>query len=70
MATDRRWRIVMLGGLCAERNGCVVTHFETRKTAALLAFLAFYLDRPHPRETLVERFWPSPPWSLATSVAR
>src|SRR5262245_26871450 len=55
---DARWRIDLLGGLRAEGEGRVVIHFETRKTAALLAFLAYHLGRPHPRETLVERFWP------------
>ncbi len=64
---DARWRIELLGGLSAERlpspagegrGGGVVTHFETRKSAALLAYLAFYADRPHPREVLAELLWP------------
>jgi DNA-binding SARP family transcriptional activator len=36
----------------------VVTHFETRKAGALLAYLAFYPDRRHPREVLAEMLWP------------
>src|SRR5690348_6620829 len=52
------WRIVLLGGLGAERDEHVVTHFETRKAGALLAYLAFYADRAHPREVLAELLWP------------
>src|SRR5262249_55519785 len=35
-----------------------LTHFETRKAAALLAYLAFYRERAHPREVLAEQLWP------------
>jgi hypothetical protein len=51
---DSRWRIELLGALSAERDGRVVTHFETRKAGALLAYLAFYADRRHPRDVLAE----------------
>jgi DNA-binding SARP family transcriptional activator len=47
----------MLGGLRAERPDQVVSHFETRKTGALLAYLAYFPDRPHPREVLMELLW-------------
>src|SRR5262249_39161103 len=37
----------------------VLTRFRTQKTAVLLAYLAYYLERPpHPRETLAELLWP------------
>jgi DNA-binding SARP family transcriptional activator len=36
----------------------VVTRFRTSKTASLLAYLALYPQRPHPREELIERHWP------------
>jgi DNA-binding SARP family transcriptional activator len=55
---DSRWRIELLGALSAERDGRVVTHFETRKAGALLAYLAFYADRRHPRDVLAELLWP------------
>jgi DNA-binding SARP family transcriptional activator len=35
-----------------------VTRFRTQKTASLLAYLAYHRDRAHPREELVEQFWP------------
>ena len=50
----RPWSVRLLGGLCVERPGQVITRFRTRKTAALLAYLAFYRHRSHPRDLLVE----------------
>src|SRR5205085_7350177 len=32
--------------------------FQTQKTAVLLAYLAFYPQRSHPREALVDLLWP------------
>src|SRR5215213_2521324 len=52
------WRIGLLGGLRAERGAAVVTRFPTRKTAALLAYLAYYSDRAHSRDALIALFWP------------
>lgn len=34
-----------------------MSRFPTQKVAGLLAYLALYPDRNHPREELVERFW-------------
>src|SRR5690242_19975761 len=56
------WRIQMFGELKAERLGRVVTHFETRKTAALLACLALHPGRLFLRETLAEQLWPDEDW--------
>ncbi|MCX7969542.1 MAG: tetratricopeptide repeat protein, partial [Armatimonadetes bacterium] len=50
-------RIELFGGLKVQINGMLLTRFRTRKTASLLAYLAYYLDRMHPREALVEMFW-------------
>src|SRR5262249_17844054 len=36
----------------------VITRFRTRKVAALLAYLAYHAHRSHPREELIELFWP------------
>src|SRR5213083_717076 len=55
---DRSWRIELLGGLRATRDDRVVTRFQTHKTGALLAYLAYYCQRPHPREVLIELLWP------------
>ena len=50
---NKPWRIQLLGGLRAEGGGRVITRFQTQKTGVLLAYLAYYLDRVHPREVLV-----------------
>jgi DNA-binding SARP family transcriptional activator len=55
---DLRWRIELLGGLRAARGERVITHFRTRKTAELFAYLAYHPQRPHPRELLIELLWP------------
>ena len=46
------WRIELFGELRARCGDQVTTRFATRKTAALLAYLAFYRHQTHPRETL------------------
>ena len=51
-------RIELLGGMRLQRNGQTLTRLETRKTEALLAYLAFYPHRAHPRELLAEMLWP------------
>jgi DNA-binding SARP family transcriptional activator len=53
------WRIYLLGGLRAEGCGRTVTRFRTQKAAMLLAYLAYYLQRPHPRDSLLELLWPA-----------
>src|SRR5437016_8761973 len=55
---DALWRIELLGGLRATRDDRVVTRFQTQKTGALLAYLAYYSQRSHPREELIELLWP------------
>jgi prepilin-type N-terminal cleavage/methylation domain-containing protein/prepilin-type processing-associated H-X9-DG protein len=55
---DDRWRIELLGGLRAVCGEHVVSRFRTRKTGALLAYLAYFRERDHPREFLIEQFWP------------
>src|SRR5437868_13888500 len=52
------WRITLLGGLSVGRGGRVITRFNTQKTGALLAYLAFYPRRMHSREVLIELLWP------------
>jgi predicted ATPase/DNA-binding SARP family transcriptional activator len=55
---DARCRIELLGRLRATQGDAVVTRFRARRTGALLAYLAYYLDRPHPREVLIDLLWP------------
>jgi predicted ATPase/DNA-binding SARP family transcriptional activator/Flp pilus assembly protein TadD len=48
----------MFGGLKVTQGNRVVTRFRTRKTASLWAYLAYYAHQTHPREVLIEQFWP------------
>lgn len=50
-------RIELLGGVRVWRLGQPVTHFRSRKTVDLLAYLACFPRREHPREVLMELFW-------------
>jgi DNA-binding SARP family transcriptional activator len=52
------WHIELLGWLRATRGDLVVSRFRSRNHAALLAYLAFYRHRSHPRAQLVELLWP------------
>ena len=55
---DARWRIELFGGLRARRGDDLVTRFRASKAALLLAYLAYYHRRAHPREELVQLLWP------------
>lgn len=52
------WRIELLGSLTVSGQGKTLTRLRTRKTEALLAFLAYYLGHDHARGKLAEMFWP------------
>lgn len=52
------WRIDMFGGLRASRGASTLDRFQTQKTGALLAYLAFYPQRRHLREELIDLLWP------------
>jgi predicted ATPase/DNA-binding SARP family transcriptional activator len=58
ITSEPLWRIYLLGGLRAERPAESITRFRTQKIAALLAYLALFPRRSHPREELAELFWP------------
>ncbi len=51
-------KIELLGGLRLIVGAASVTHFRTRKTADLLAYLAYFYRQRHSREVLIEMFWP------------
>lgn len=53
-----RWRIEMLGRLRATAGDLVVDRFPTRRTAALLAYLALHPDVQHSRDFLADLLWP------------
>jgi predicted ATPase/DNA-binding SARP family transcriptional activator len=51
--------ISLFGSLIVCLNsGRTINRFQTRKTAAVLAYLAFYRHCSHPRDALVELHWP------------
>src|SRR5258706_5085807 len=52
------WRIELLGGFRAQQGDRIITRFRSHKYGALLAYLAFYQTRSHPRELLTDIFWP------------
>jgi predicted ATPase/DNA-binding SARP family transcriptional activator len=53
------WKIELLGGLCVRQEERVLHRFRAQKPGALLAYLAYYPRRPHPREVLIELLWPN-----------
>lgn len=55
---NARCRIRLLGELAVTQGDRTITHFRTRKTASLLATIAYQLDRFHPREVLAGMLWP------------
>lgn len=64
------WRIELFGGLRALSGERVIMRFRTQKTGALLAYLALFPSHPHPREALLELFWPDEPPDAARNAFR
>src|SRR5262249_61883699 len=52
------WRIQLLGELRLTFAGQEVPRSFTRKIGGLLGYLACFLHRAHPRDALIELFWP------------
>lgn len=52
------WRISLLGGLRIEGSQTTITRFNSQKTAALLAYLAYHRRHVQAREILIDLFWP------------
>src|SRR5436305_12019550 len=55
---DTPWHIELLGRLRATQGDRTITRFRSQRAGALLAYLAYHLGWPHPREVLVELLWP------------
>src|SRR4051794_5422600 len=55
---ERLIRLEMLGRFVVRQGNREFHRFHTQKTASLLAYLACYKQRFHPREVLIELFWP------------
>jgi DNA-binding SARP family transcriptional activator len=51
-------QIEMFGWLRVVQADRVIARFRTRKAGALLAYVAYYGHRSHPREQLIELLWP------------
>ncbi len=51
---DVRCRIELLGRLRVQQGDREITRFRTQKTGALLGYLAYHLERTHPRELLMD----------------
>ena len=52
------WEFQFLGRLSARRGDQVITRFASSRVAALLARLALFPHRDHPREELIDLLWP------------
>ena len=55
---DTLWQIQLFGTLSARRGEQIITRFATSRSAALLARLALFPKRTHPREELIDLLWP------------
>src|SRR5205823_12437861 len=55
---DDRCRIELFGGLRVRQGERLISRFRSRRTAALLGYLAYYSQRTHPREVLIDLLWP------------
>ena len=55
---DARCRIELLGRLRVTQGEREITRLRTQKTGALLGYIAYHLERTHPREVLMELPWP------------
>lgn len=58
MTTTPAWQLRALGRLQATQGARVIDHFPTRKTGALLVYLALAPEEPRSREVLIDTFWP------------
>jgi predicted ATPase/DNA-binding SARP family transcriptional activator len=63
-------QIELLAGLRITQGSRVITRFQTQKTGALLAYLAFYAERRHSREALAETIWSEDPPEVARRKLR
>ena len=52
------WRMTLFGTLAASTDVCRIERFRTKQVGLLLAFLAYFPERPHTREELADRLWP------------
>ena len=65
-----RWEITLSGSLGVRHGDLDLSHFRTRKTALLLAYLACYSHRTHRREELLEHLFPEHDPEAARNLLR
>jgi DNA-binding SARP family transcriptional activator len=63
--TAERWRIELLGTVRVRYSDGAWMPLPHQKPIALLLYLAAYPHRPHPRDALIELFWPGETWRPA-----
>ena len=63
-------QITLFGSFEMQMDGHVQTNFPTRKTKALLAYLAVEQSQPHRRTTLANLLWPDQPEARARQSLR
>ncbi len=65
-----RLNLSFLGTYAASLDGIPIADFRSAKTRALLAYLVVEHGRDHPREALIELFWPEQPFKSANANFR
>lgn len=65
-----RLNIGLFGAFAVNLDGRAITHFESQKARALLAFLVVESGRPHCRDTLAGLLWPDEPDRVARDNLR
>src|SRR5258708_36151325 len=58
MPDNEIMRIELFGRLRVVLGEREITHFDSRRASTLLAYLALFAKRSHPREVLAEMLWP------------
>ena len=56
--TNQPLRIELFGALCLRKEDRAITRFQTRKTGALIAYLACFDRQLNRRDEIIEQLWP------------
>lgn len=57
-AMQSLWQIQLFGELRGTYGDRALARFPTRRSAALLAYLAYFRDCSHSRDELIDVLWP------------
>lgn len=58
MGVGKLWNVELLGEVRVRGRDADIRHFESRRAAALLAYLSLFPGIRHSREVLMDRIWP------------